>query len=221
MTELRAAETITDQGDATKTALTLLDQLLSWKNEKWEAPLDMWRALIPGMAHKVGEVTETFLGLVSKRQLSNLCVREGHLEVEREIRPHHILGQELGDGTLAVMAVRIAEYGKDLYVEWDNYAFSIQVLSTTERWGKGCLGALLIYPGIALFFLPAILGWVWLNEALKGRRVDKGQQALKGYQQQDAWAFKEAIHASLKEALDLVGISAEMIREMPKEKRVI
>jgi len=44
---------------------------------------------------------------------------------------------------------------------------------------------------------------------------------LQGFQPRDSWAFKESVNQALREALDVVGISAEMIREMPKEKRAI
>ncbi|MBC8448418.1 MAG: hypothetical protein H8D78_11775 [Chloroflexi bacterium] len=85
--------------------------------------VDSWRAVIPGMAAKAEEVKRTFFERVREREFSPLSVSPGQIEVEEERREYDFVELSLDPekDARAIMAMRIAPFAKDLFVEWRQY----------------------------------------------------------------------------------------------------
>jgi len=213
--------------------------------------MDRWQAVIPGMAAKTNEVKQTFLERVKERGFAHLSVSPGLIEVEKEQREYDFVELLLDTekDARAIMAARIAPFASDLFVEWQYYVLPPQkfpganwenqkasnlktaiitgVIFAVGSFFGGIfalftvllapIGILAIVASPFIGFLPLVY---YSATGMLGPEPPRHFD-LQGFQSRDGWAFKESVNQALREALDVVGISAEMIREMPKEKRAI
>lgn len=185
--------------------------------------VDRWQAVIPSMATKADEVKQEFLKRVGERGFANLSISPGQIEVEKQRRDYEFITLTLDPqlDARAIAAVRIAPFANDLAVEWRHYELP-PYTPQPKRWLilviGGIFGAVLaiwgpwgLKFGLGFFLFFALLALIPASR----------NSTLQGFQPQDSWAFRESVDQILRETLDMVGISAEMIREMPKEKRAI
>jgi hypothetical protein len=199
-----------------------------------------WGAVIPGMATKVDEVRKTFAQRMEERAFQNITVSPGQIEAEDQRKDYEFWMLKLDPerDARAIMAVRIVPFGNDLWVEWVHLELS-GILTKSQVQATRFIG---VFFGLILLILGAvfpsiledkfcgwlptmiaiILGVVLLLVAILGSQEgSRGYDELNVFQKQESWAFQQSVDQALREALDFVGISTEMIREVPKEKRAI
>jgi len=73
---------------------------------------------------------------------------------------------------------------------------------------------IITHSGAGLILIP-------IGIILTAHGTRKIKARLGGFQSQDSWMLSQAVDAALREALDLVGIGKELIRELSKGQRVI
>jgi hypothetical protein len=181
-----------------------------------------WQAMIPGMADKTEIVTKVFLQQLDQRKLPNVSIGQGQLRLGTLSQPrgYWFVQRSLGWGSQATTAVCIAPFGeRDLYVEWQHFERGLVALAqggTEIYFGIAFVGAGLILSltGTGLCLIP--IGIILIAHGIK-----KIKERLGGFQSQDSWMLSQAVDAGLREALDLVGIGKELIRELPKAQRII
>jgi len=193
-----------------------------------------WGAVIPGMATKVDEVRKTFAQRMEERAFQNLAVSPGQIEVEYQRKDYEFWMLKLDPerDARAIMAIRIVPFGNDLWVEWVHLELS-GILTKSQVQAMRFIGffggliLLILGAACAAYWLVAtmiaiILGVVLLLVAILGSQEgSRSYDELNAFQKQESWAFQQSVDQALREALDLVGISTAMIREVPKEKRAI
>ena len=167
--------------------------------------VDSWRFLIRGMGDRAEEIAARFFKQLAERGIEGLKLSVGKLIVGDESRDYYFAKRDLGEGAVATMAVRIAQMGTDLFVEWRHYVLLPKV-------GFGGIDWVISYFLLSLFIVPGIV-YIWW--AAKKRRAS----SLTDFQSQDSTAFQLAVRAALEEAIDLAGISKALIQELPKEER--
>ncbi len=194
--------------------------------------VDRWQAVIPGMAAKAQEVKQEFFKRVQERAFASVSISPGQIEIEKQCRDYDFLTLTLDPelDARAVVAVRIAPFANDLAAQWWHYelppykwtrrGYRVQqwvMVALAAIFGGGTVVAGVVdeLPGLTYEGLALIALFVLIGIFMKRPRRD----VLQGFQPQDSWAFRESVDQALREALDVVGISAEMIRELPKEKR--
>ncbi|HID62879.1 MAG TPA: hypothetical protein EYP49_09110 [Anaerolineae bacterium] len=179
--------------------------------EKIGQYVDSWRFLIRGMGDRAEEIAARFFKQLAERGIEGLKLSVGKLIIEDESRDYYFAERDLGEGAVATMAVRIAQMGTDLFVEWRHY------LSITPS-KLGCMGWFLFI--LAVYFtggIALLLPILWPSKFREWFYTEPA--GLKGFQPQDNTAFQLAVRAALEEAIDLAGISKALIQELPKEKR--
>lgn len=186
-----------------------------------------WQAMLPGMAFRAEEVANRFLERVQSRNLPDTTIRQTELSsgLMTAKRPYWLVEKALGTGSRATIAVRFENSStQDLIIEWRH--FEQNVLMTGTRWlakgaglylGIGVLGAGLLTSifGFGLFLIPIGIWIIWSST-----RKKQGSD-LVGDQNKDSWMLEQTVDAALREAIDLVGISKDLIREVPKGQRII
>jgi|GEM_PF-1746837 len=182
------------------------------ETEKIGQYVDSWRFLIRGMGDRAEEIAARFFKQLAERGIEGLKLNVGQLVIDigggkQDSRDYYFVERDLGEGAVAIMAVRIASVGKDLFVEWRHH-----VLGRRE---VGCGGVLLF--GL-LIVATGGLALLLLLSPSTFRKHFSEDVGLKGFQSQDSTAFQLAVRAALEEAIDLAGISKSLIQELPKEE---
>lgn len=199
-----------------------------------------WRILIPEMGDRADEIAARFFAVLAGRAVKGLRLSLGKLIIRlddqrSDSRDYYFAEHDLGNGALATMTVRIAPFGRDLFVEWRHYVTPGMTtgFSNASAWGVGGIAyIIMLVVGFSwLGFLGAILfGFVGLLfavliGALAGEVIREPQRmaALEGFQSQESMALQLSVSAALEKAIDLAGISKELIQEWPKDgdRRVI
>jgi PII-like signaling protein len=179
-----------------------------------------WQALVPGLANKAEDVAKEFVERIKQRNLPGVTVREGMLGPLGQRRSYWLVEQILGVGAKATTAVQIVPFGQtDLRVEWRH--FEQGLVAKAKRAGIrtaalfagfiiGAAGLVTLIFGYGLILVIAGIALIIYGLTPRGERRE-----LKGFQSQDSWALNQAVDLALREALELVDIGAESIREIP------
>lgn len=169
-----------------------------------------WRALIEGMADKADEVAAKFLTLVEEHDVPN--IKHATVRLTEKIagellqsRDYYVIEKKYPNGAKSTLAVRIAPFGKDLYVEWLHY--ELGVINLPLILGVGCLGTIVTFGAGLLLFIPLYL-WALAKGYLR--------RDLTHFEKQDSWALRAVVDTCLRQAIDQAGISKELIREVPE-----
>lgn len=171
--------------------------------------VDSWRFLIRGMGDRAEEIAARFFKQLEQRSIEGLTLSIGKLIIDLEdgrqdSRDYYFAERNLGEDAKAIMAVRIAPTGTDLFLEWRHYNLP-PLRERKFNWFIGCF--------LALFYVvPALIYYAWVKSG-KDRA-----STLEGFQSQDSTAFQLAVRAALEEAIDLAGISKALIQELPKDE---
>jgi len=176
--------------------------------------VDSWRFLIRGMGDRAEEIAARFFKQLAERGIEGLKLDVGKLVIDlgggkRDSRDYYFVERDLGQEARAIMAVRIAPIGRDLFIEWRHYVVPSREFGC---WALTVVAALALFTyglGLLVLLVPSV------RRSLS--RLDKGT-TLKGFQSQDSTAFQLAVRAALEEAIDLAGISKALIQELPKEE---
>lgn len=173
-----------------------------------------WRALIEGMADKEDEVAAKFLELTKEHDFPDIRhatakLTEKVIGEQIQSRDYYVIEKPYPNGGKSTLAVRAAPYGKDLYVEWLQYELGIinwpliiiaGVVGTAATCG---IGLLLFVPGFAWAVLAGYL-----------------RRDLTHFEKQDSWALRAGVDTCLKQAIDRVGISKELVHEIPEGQTI-
>ncbi|HID62880.1 MAG TPA: hypothetical protein EYP49_09115 [Anaerolineae bacterium] len=199
---------------------------LSWLGER----LDGWADLIEGAAERAPEVVKAFQERISARQMPNVQHESSALTtgglVDKK-RPYQLVHTPIG----AAVAVYIGQFGSDLYVAWD--LFIRPVWNMMVVWGILGVGAVLglfqafgrdPWTGHTRF---SFLGWIVATIGLSilfaflvggaGLVVKRNPLAffrkeLDAFDADDITAMTLAVHKSLLQAIDVVGIDIHLLR---------
>ena len=169
--------------------------------------VDSWRFLIRGMGDRAEEIAARFFKQLAERGIEGLKLNAGKLIIDlgggkRDSRDYYFVERGLGEGAMATMAVRIAQMGTDLFVEWRHYV--LPPVGGDVNW--------VVFAFLFIFYIvPAFVYLWWVKNKARA-------DYLKGFQSQDSTAFQLAVRAALEEAIDLAGISKTLIQELPKEE---
>lgn len=204
--------------------------------------VDSSRFLIRGMGDRAGEIAARFFKQVADRGIEGLKLSLGKLIIRvddqrSDSRDYYFAERVFADDARATMAVRIAPSGTDLFVEWRHYTTPGEAKRNKDGpLGWLMIGGLISIVGVALLFDKNAVVWGILL-LLFGIPCTLGSLAgvcqsdtyrkdsLEGFQSQDSTAFQLSARAALEEAIDLAGISKELIQEVheddDKNRRVI
>lgn len=174
--------------------------------------------LIRGMGARANEIAARLFKQLAVRNIQNLKLSFGKIVIElqgnkKDTREYYFAECDLGDGALAIMAIRINPVGTDLFIEWRNYTLpSYGPIAFSWGWFTG--GLLFgLFPGI-LYGLGYIIYLLLYKKPSTSRKSD-----LEGFQFQENQAFQLSVRAALEEAIDLAGISKSFIQEISKDEK--
>ena len=199
---------------------------LSWLGER----LDGWADLIEGVAERAPEVIQAFQERVSARQMPNVQHESSTLTtggLTGKQRAYQLVHTPTG----ATVAVYIGQFGKDLYVTWD--LFIRPIVNKAVLWG--ILGAAALFGFFTAFrqeawtgrttfsfggWIAATIGLSILFAALvagAGFVLKRNPLAfffkeLDAFDADDITAMTLAVHKSLLQAIDAVGIDIRLLR---------
>lgn len=169
-----------------------------------------WMALIEGMADKASLVTERFLELLKENRVPDIkhaAVRATEKPPGEMIqsRDYYVVERSYPNGAKCTLAVRIAPFGKNLYVEWLHY--ELGVLNWSLILGVGCLGTIVTFGMALVVFIPVYI-WALAQGHLR--------RDMTHFERQDSWALRAVVDTCLRAAIDQAGISKELVREVPQ-----
>ncbi len=173
--------------------------------------VDQSQDMVPGLGNYVKDVENKFVEIFKSRSIPNTAIRSAELRTGAlsDKKPYIIIEQTVGTGAKASSAVNISKYGTlDLQIERRHFEQGLMVTAakTAERaaeitigWTLIGAGAILSLVGIGLFIIP--IGIVFL---VIGFRKDKSPTNLVGGQRNESALLKQAVDASLQEAVQIV-----------------
>jgi hypothetical protein len=171
-----------------------------------------WRALVDGMADKTADVRIRFLQALKEHNAPDV-VHASVKAIERvtgesaQTRDYFVVERSYKNGGKCTLAVRIAPYGKDLYVEWLRY--ELGVLNWPLIGTVGCLGTIVTF-GIGLIvFIPLYL-WAVAQGNLR--------RDLTHFERQDSFALGAVVDSSLRQAIDQAGIEKSLVHEISESQ---
>lgn len=178
--------------------------------------------LIRSMGSRATEIAARFFKQLNDRKIEGLSLSMGKIVLEledekKDTRDYYFASRDLGEGALAIMAVRIAPTGTDLYCEWRNYTLPSWIPWKPMKfsWGWFCF----------LFLFPLVLGGLIYLYVYLSKKDDppqpptKRKNDLEGFQFQESQAFQLSVRAALEEAIDLAGISKSFIQNVSKDEK--
>jgi len=154
--------------------------------------------LIRRMAEKRDDVVAFFFKQLASREIPDVDLSEGHLVIDRRERDYIFIERYLGEPIKLNVLLQKAQKDRLKGTDWHRAKATMAVRIFPS--GKDLMVEWRHYVRTS---------WGWLGRT--GR--------LEGFQQQDSDALQLAIRASLEEAIDLVGISKELVQEVSKEQR--
>ncbi len=168
-----------------------------------------WRALIEGMADRTNDVKNSFLQLVKEHnipEIKHAAVRATEQPIGEMIqsREYYVVEKLYSNGAKSTLAVRIAPFGKDMYVEWLHYELGVLNWPLIAIAGLG--GCILTFGFLLILFIPLFIVAVAAGYI---------RRDLTHFEKQDSWATRAVVDTCLRSAIDHSGISKELIREVP------
>jgi hypothetical protein len=189
--------------------------------------VDAWGALIIGKGALVDELKQLLLAGVQERGLERLRITEEKIALDSlsEAREHIIFQQDLGQGGLATVALRIARKGKeDLEISWRLFEKNVR---TELFWGlsQGALIYLgLIFIGAGIIMIPfggmglcgIPFGLFLLGTGLGWWKLGKSKTTASTYQQFDTRSLVQIVDYALMRALASKGVTAQELRVLQR-----
>lgn len=176
--------------------------------------------LIRGMGERAEEIAARFFNKLAARNIQGLTLSVGNIILnlgeKQDSRQYYFAERDIGDGALAIMAVRINPVGTDLYIEWRNYALPSWQPRSPFSW-------FWFIVGLIFYIIPGIL-YYYNYEKNKDKPPEYRKSDLEGFQFQENEAFQLTVRAALEEAIDSAGISKSYIQNIStddKSERVI
>lgn len=195
-----------------------------------EIQVDAWGAFVPGRGDLVDKIKEGVAKKVNERELPKLEIREGSLDIRRDLldkwfragepRNYLFFTQNFGKTASAMVALKIEKRGtKDLELSW-------RLLEGNPAKGifKNVTEGAKIYLGVAVagaglltsifgFGLAAIpIGAGLAASGIAGLRNNKSDRNLTTEQQLDARILAQTIDYCLMLQLEELGVSSDEVR---------
>jgi hypothetical protein len=195
-----------------------------------EIQVDAWGAFVPGRGDLFEKIKEGVAKKVSERELPNLEISEGSLDISRDLldkwfragepRDYLFFVQHLGKTASAMVALRIAKRGtKDLELSWrlleGNPAKGI--FKNVTEGAKIYLGVTIAGAGVLTSIFGFGLAAIPIGAALAGSGIDglknnKGARNLTTEQQLDARILTQTVDYCLMSQLEELGVSSDEVR---------
>ena len=186
--------------------------------------VDAWGALVMNKGDLADELKEMTISTVEERGLEELKITEESVSLDgrstEDARPHVIFQQDLSQGGLATVALRLARKGaQDLEISWRLFEKNVRTemawglsQGALVFWGLVFLGAGILgsVVGIGLCFLP--VGLVLLGAGLGWWRLGKKKTSASTYQQFDSRGLVQMVDYALMKALSSKGVAAQELR---------
>jgi len=182
--------------------------------------LDGWAELIEGARDKADEVVKAFQERISVRQMPEVAQESSGLTtggLTGKQRPYQLVHTRTG----ATLTVYIGQFGRDLYVAWDLFVRPVW----NQRVILGILGAAAVLGllgardslsgwiaatiGLSIFFAVLVAG---AGLMLKRNPLAFFWRELTFFDADDITAMTLAVHKSLLQAIDAVGIDTQLLR---------
>ncbi len=191
--------------------------------------VDSWADLIDNQGGRLSTIVQAFSERMAARQMSHFSIQATNVTPGQMFsgnRFYHLVRTQTG----ATLAVRIDNYGRDLYLSWDLW------VKPLPNWpvilGLIGLAALMALGGaqtpsffgpssfnMTLWIIGTIFNSIWMGflVGLAGRFV-RGNflgfflKQLSPFDVDDITAMQLAVHHSLLEAADVAGISQNLLR---------
>jgi hypothetical protein len=194
-----------------------------------EIQVDAWSAFVPGRGDLQNRIKEGVAKKVNEHGLSNLEIKEGSLDLKRDLldqwfrsgepRDYLLFIQHLGKTASAVFALRIAKRGTmDLELSWrlleGNMAKGI--LKTLGQGTKAYLGIAIAGAGVITSFIGGgfmiPLGASMIGSGANGLRNNKYARNLTTEQQLDSRMLAHTVDYCLMSQLEELGVSKDELR---------
>jgi hypothetical protein len=196
------------------------------------ALVDSWADLLDDMGDKTAALTTAFQQRMSVRQIPNMQYSASTL-TPSGLTGQRRLYQLVRTRTGATMAARIDQFGRDLFMSWDlwvrplpNWPVILVVLGIAAFFAFGTARSPALFGppqfSLVLWIVGTIIHSLWIGflvglagKVVRGNWLGFFIKSLTPFDIDDITAMSLAVHHSLLEAADSVGISATLLR--PKE----
>jgi len=195
-----------------------------------EIQVDAWGAFVPGRGDLCQAIKQRVAQKVHERELPNLEIREGSLDISRDVldkwfrsgepRDYLFFIQPLGKSASAMVALRIAQIGtKDLEMSWrlfegnpakgifKNVAAGAKIYLGFSVAAAGLITSIF---GYGLLAIPVGAGL--MGSGIADLKNNKGARHLTAEQQLDARILAQTIDYCLMTELEELGVSSDEVR---------
>lgn len=187
------------------------------------ARIDGWADLLDGMGERADELATEFQDRMSKRALPNIRLETTTLiasSTSGDRRPYFLAATQTG----ATTTVRIGKFGTDLYLAWDLYVrplinpiVILAILGLAFLFSSGALDSGMF--AVPVFLVSIIFHCFWMSAVVGfAGRVFRGSwlgfffKEVTPFDANDISAMNLAVHHSLLQAADVVGIDIHQLR---------
>lgn len=195
-----------------------------------EIQVDAWGALVPGRGALYSQIKEGVRKKVFERQLPNLDISEGTLDMKRDIydqwfrsgepRDYLFFTQNHGKTAISWVALRVAKRGTmDLELSWrlfegnsakEIFKNGLAVMKTI--FGLILAGAGLLTSIFGFGFIVIPIGVAIAISGINGLRQNQGDRNLTPEQQLDSRILAQTVDYCLMTQLEELGVSSDEVR---------
>lgn len=186
--------------------------------------------LVVGIGDRADEIRARVFKRLGEAGIEGLKLKQGQLVIDvgegkSDARRYDFAERDLGDETLATMAVRMAVIGKDLFVNWRHYTLPPMETRGWQHQGEGWLIGLVgtalgiwigvsIKPGESGFAASAMIALLAWTVGIAVMAISERLRAygLKGFQSQESDAFQLAVRGAILKAIDDAGIDRALVQ---------
>ena len=195
-----------------------------------EIQVDAWGAFVPGRGNLVERLRKGVIKEVSERELPNLEITQGSLDIAKDIadkwfragepREYIFFTEHLGKTAVAMVALRIAKRGtKDMELSWRLFEgnpakgiFKAATQGAKIYAGAAVAGAGLITSIFGFGTIAIPIGLEMMGSGIGGLGKNKGARHLTAEQQLDARILVQTIDYCLMSKLEELGVSSDELR---------
>jgi hypothetical protein len=195
-----------------------------------EIQVDAWGAFVPGRADIVEGLREGVIKDVTERELPNLEITTGPLDIARdnidkwfragEPRDYIFFTDHLGKTAAAMVTLRIAKRGtKDMELSWRLFegnpakgVFKVALEGVKIYIGAAVAGAGLLTSIFGFGAIAIPIGLEMISSGIDNIRGKKTERNLTAEQQLDARILVQTIDYCLMSQLEKFGVSSDELR---------
>lgn len=191
--------------------------------------IDSWADLVDDHGEKTQAVTQAFQQRLAVRQLPQISLEAGNVTPGQMFSGNRFY-QLVRTRTGATVAVRIDRYGRDLFLTWDlwvrllpNWPVILVILGLAAFLGFGSAPTPDVFGpsqfSMFLWIASTIVNVLWMSflvglagRIIRGNWIPFFVKQLSPFDVDDITAAQLAVHNSILEAVDMVGIDAKLLR---------